>query len=298
MLAYFAIHFTKRAFLWGPQGQIDWVTYTHITSNWLALYRYNPSPVYAECLYWFAIIVTVLNVCGVFPRVMGWLFALAVSATLYRDQLAMDGGHSLLIILSIYLAFADTSALSLMKARTATARPPKFGLSVIHNAAMFAVSAQVCLMYYWAGFYKTSGSNWRHGVALYYVLRDYHFNWPGVSQLVYSHAILVVIGVYATLLFQSAFPYLMWVRPAKPAMVAIAISFHLGIAALMGLVTFSATMIAADLALLSDQQLASIWKHIATLGSFIAGRMPRIHPRSESPGLGAVVANTARDVHT
>ncbi len=155
MLAYLLLHFSKRAILWGPQGQIDWIEYTRLTANWLALYRYSPLPAYAELLYWLAVAVSALNLAGFMPRLMGLLFAVFASATLNRDWLAMDGGHSLLVVLSIYLVFADTSALSIVK----RVRAPQVSqtAAIVHNAAMFAVSAQVCLMYYWAGFYKLFG---------------------------------------------------------------------------------------------------------------------------------------------
>jgi hypothetical protein len=273
MLAYLVVHGSVRAILWGPQAQIDWTTYAHTTSNWFALYRYGGAAAFSEALYYASIAVCLANAVGVMPRLLGLLFSITTSATLFRDDFAMDGGHTLLVILSIYLIFADTSALSLLPIERRKPGSPTLG--IFHNGAMAAVSLQVCLVYYWSGFYKLSGTTWRHGTALYYALHDPTFSWPGISNLIYTHPTLVALGTFATIVFQAAFPFLMWVRPVKPVLVAIGFAFHLLIAVLMGLVTFSLTMMSADLALLSDSELAA-------LGSVIMLRRIRRKALSET----------------
>lgn len=44
--------------------------------------------------------------------------------------------------------------------------------SMVHNAAMLTIAAQVCLIYATAGWYKVQGSRWQEGSALHYALND------------------------------------------------------------------------------------------------------------------------------
>jgi hypothetical protein len=67
----------------------------------------------------------------------------------------------------------------------------------------------------------------------------------------------------------------MWNVRLKPYLVAIAICLHLGIAVLMGLISFSATMIACDLAVLADGQLLAVKDFCSPLFHRISGPAER-----------------------
>ena len=84
---------------------------------------------------------------------------------------------------------------------------------------------------------------WQEGTALYYILRVPEFSWPGVSEHIYRHGYLIAALTWATVFFQLTFPPLMLSRSWRlPALLA-ATTFHLGIAVLMNLWTFSIIMI-------------------------------------------------------
>jgi hypothetical protein len=85
---------------------------------------------------------------------------------------------------------------------------------------------------------------WQSGTALYYVLRTGEFGWPGYAELIYLNVPLMVALTYLTVAFQVSFPFLFWLnRYTRLMALAVGCMFHLGIAAMMGLITFSLFMI-------------------------------------------------------
>ncbi|MDF6020047.1 HTTM domain-containing protein [Streptomyces sp. JH34] len=119
--------------------------------------------------------------------------------------------------------------------------------NLAHNAALFVIMAEVCLIYATAGWYKIQGSRWQDGTAIFYPLKlDYFTPWPGLSGLVASSALAIMVLTYATVIVQVAFPFTLFNRRVKNVLLVLMIGEHAGIAVLLGLPFFSMAMIAAD----------------------------------------------------
>ena len=118
---------------------------------------------------------------------------------------------------------------------------------------------------------------WQDGTALYFILRVPEFSWPGVSEHIYRHGYLIAALTWATVFFQLTFPPLMLSRSWRlPALLA-ATTFHLGIAVLMNLWTFSIIMIATEATFLQND-------HYDRLRKFLDRRIPiHRHTGSGSP---------------
>ncbi|HET6858802.1 MAG TPA: HTTM domain-containing protein, partial [Streptomyces sp.] len=85
------------------------------------------------------------------------------------------------------------------------------------------------------------------GTALYYQLHlDYFSPWPGLSGLLASSGLIVMLLTYGTVAVQVAFPFTLFNRRVKNVLLAVMITEHIGIAVLLGLPFFSMAMIAAD----------------------------------------------------
>ncbi|GHB16386.1 HTTM domain-containing protein [Streptomyces chryseus] len=119
--------------------------------------------------------------------------------------------------------------------------------NVVHNAGLVVIMAEVCLVYATAGWYKIQGSRWQDGTALYYPLHlDYFSPWPGLSGLLASSGVIVMLLTYGTVVVQVAFPFTLFNRRVKNVLLAVMIAEHAAIAVLLGLPFFSLAMIAAD----------------------------------------------------
>jgi hypothetical protein len=258
ILYQYLINYGQRRFLFGPDGVLPYQGFLAemaATGN-VSLYALGDSLAVFELLYHAGIVICFAWTIGIKSR---WLTP--VSCMLWislqsRFSYLWDGGDNLMAILLVYACFADLGAhLSLDSGRHRRAARQAGALGLLHNAAMLAIGLQVCLVYGVAGLTKVQGETWQNGTALYYAMRAPEYRWPGVSELVFENAALVVVFSYATVAFQIAFPFLIFMnRRTRAVAVSIGICFHVAIGWVMGLVTFALFMIAADLSLVGDEE--------------------------------------------
>jgi antimicrobial peptide system SdpB family protein len=190
-----------------------------------------------------------------------------------RNPILADGGDNLTALLLFYACFADVSARWSLDAR---ARPRSEARTLfekcagmIHNTAFAAMLAQVCVLYAVAGLTKVQGETWRDGTAVYYAFRTAEFAWPGLSERIYADPFVVTVLSYATVGLQIAFPFCVALHAgARRVVLAIAVSFHIGTAALMGLLTFGSFMIAADLLFVPEQDFRRMGRLLQRIASW------------------------------
>ncbi|MEV8565798.1 HTTM domain-containing protein [Streptomyces sp. NPDC051322] len=167
---------------------------------------------------------------------------------------------------------------------------PRIFLDVVanlaHNATLVVIMAEVCLIYSTAGWYKIQGSRWQDGTALYYPLNLHYFApWPGLSSLLASSGVMVMLLTYGTVIVQVAFPFTLFNRRVKNVLLVAMMLEHAGIAVLLGLPFFSLAMIAADAVFLPTGFL--LWLGgLSTRVTSRAGAGPRslIGPRRAADG--------------
>ncbi|HZX37061.1 MAG TPA: HTTM domain-containing protein [Streptomyces sp.] len=185
--------------------------------------------------------------------------------------------------LTLFWGLLAVHALWWALGRRAPHGEPRILLDVIanltHNAALLVIMAEACLIYATAGWYKIQGSRWQDGSAVYYPLHlDAFSPWPGLSDLLASSGVLVLVMTYGTVFVQVAFPFTLLNRRVKNVLLAAMIAEHATIAVILGLPFFSLAMIAADAVFLPTSFLRRIggWasRARAVLRSRVAGRVP------------------------
>jgi hypothetical protein len=258
MTVLYGLHFSQRHFLWGADAVFSPADSSAVLvarHTW-SLYGIFPSALGAECLYWIGLTVALMFAAGLFTRFSSIAFFLLTWSLYQRNPYALNGGDNLLVILSIYLIFADLSALSLDRRLFGKPRESRFAwlAGMLHNAALTACLLQLGILYFEAGFYKIQGHVWSSGTAIYYILRSNGFALPGWGDYIWRSAALVTIGTYGTVLFEISHPFLMWDRRLKYLVFTGAVLLHASIGILMGLVWFSVTMIGAHAILFDDDE--------------------------------------------
>ena len=137
-----------------------------------------------------------------------------------------------------------------------TAMPQRWEWTTItaHNLALVVLAFQVCAIYVAGGLYKAGGDPWAHGYAIYDPLQTAQFGtWPVLSDLMTTWGPAVVVMTWGSLMFQIAFPFLLFNRYTKIIALLGILSFHIAIGVLMGLPWFSLTMIAVDAIFIRDR---------------------------------------------
>lgn len=293
----YGLHFSQRHFLWGVDAvlsQPDAAAIMASTHSW-TLYLWFSSAFGVEAVYWSGLIISILFAAGLFPRVTSVLFVIFTWSLYQRNAYALNGGDNLIVILAIYLMFADLSAFSLDR-RIFGPRPVgrwSWLSGMLHNFALTACLLQLAIVYFEAGFYKIQGHVWSSGTAVYYILRSNAFALPGWSDIIWKSAALVTIGTYGTILFEIMHPFLMWHRRLKYLIFAGAVLLHASIGILMGLVWFAVTMIGVHAILFDDEEFIRLHSYLTLakrrLTRSLLIRSKRVPPAVELPGLPATL---------
>lgn len=153
--------------------------------------------------------------------------------------------------LLIYWGLWAVFALWWVVERYAPDGEPRVLLDVIanlaHNAALFVIMVETCLVYATAGWYKIQGGRWEDGTAVYFPLHlDYFSPWPALSDVLGSSGLMVMVITYGTVIVQVAFPFTVFNRRVKNVLLVAMVCEHAVIAVTLGLPFFSLAMIAAD----------------------------------------------------
>jgi hypothetical protein len=280
-LVYLLREFPHRDEIWGPGSPWTPALARELLgqSGWFSILTLSDSTAYFEACYALALVTAALFVLGWHTRVVSVLFAVVVTSFHGRDILMTDGGDNLIVLMAEYLALTACGRRWSLDARRVRSRAHAVtraygsrrlqsssvyqqavivqrSLSIVlHNCAMFVIAAQVCILYGSAGLYKVQGELWRDGTALHYVLNLSLFQpWPGLSQLVDSHRLVIAAAGYLTVLVQVALPFSLFSK-LKYLALGLLLTMHLGIAVLLGLPVFSGAMIIADAVFLPDRLL-------------------------------------------
>ncbi|MFG3024746.1 HTTM domain-containing protein [Streptomyces sp. NPDC048254] len=151
------------------------------------------------------------------------------------------------------------------------------GAAMLHNCAMLVIAAQVCFIYASAGLYKSQGTKWQDGSAVYYAMRlDLFRPWPWLTDLVSANMLLVFLLCYGTVIMQISFPFTLMYRRVKNVLLAVMILEHVGIAVILGIPFLSLAMIVSDSVFLPTALL--IWADGRSAG--LVRRIRERHGRS------------------
>ncbi|WP_082057152.1 HTTM domain-containing protein [Psychromicrobium lacuslunae] len=252
--------------------------------------------VYTLCYLLLMAVAVLFTIGWRFKFVLPVYFVLWVSFIEANDMLG-DQGDNMYRIALIFLFFADPAArisLDWRRRRKYQAKPetawivrkwkgePLFDAqigSLFHNLALVVLTAQVCFVYVSGALYKAGGKPWQNGWAIYSPLSTDRFGtWPALSDLFTFWGPVVVAISWGSIIIQMCFPLMLLTRPTRIVALLAIMSFHVGIAVLMGLPWFSLTMIAIDFIFIRDRTWKSIGARIRD--SF---RKSMLRARSKEP---------------
>lgn len=260
---YFCLlHWPYRGYLWGPHGALPLEKFLAMneTAN---VFAWSSSTVYFDAVYVAAIVVAILVTIGFLPRVIIPIHWFMIWSMQERNPFLGDGGDNIMRIVLLFLVLVNSGSYFSVhriwsKNRAGLLAFLQPALAVTHNIGVLLIIAQLCLMYMSTGLYKAMGELWQNGTALYYILRVDEFTLPGVAEFIYRNLYLVVFGTYATVLFEVMFVPSLFNRWTRYLMMAAGVCFHLGIAVVMGLVTFGWSMLSIYPLLLTDREYQGV----------------------------------------
>jgi antimicrobial peptide system SdpB family protein len=265
ILYQYLINYEQRHYLFGPNGVMPFNDFVAETGSGFSIYVWARTPLVFELLFHLGLVVAVLFIVGWRTRLMTALNYVFWWSLHRRFSVLWDGGDNVMQLVLVYSLFADLGAHWSFDAVRRRSRPvdPEWARlrAIAHNVAMLAFALQISLVYGVAGLTKVQGETWRNGTALYYALRAGEFALPGYSEMIFHNSFLLTALAYCTVAFQVSFPFLLFMnRRTRTLMVLAGLTFHLGIAIFMGLITFATFLIAVDLSLIDDDEYEVLFR--------------------------------------
>ena len=215
-------------------------------------------PTHLELAKVVAIIALIVVASGWRPRLTGvahWW----ISYSFMNSAILVDGGDQVTSVLTLLLI-----PVTLLDQRRWHWLPPprvegvtysESSQRLVCSSVIQVIRLQVALIYLHAAIAKCAVAEWTNGTALYYWFTDPVFGSPSWLDPLLTP--LLAYGPFVTLLTWSVivlefslFASLLADQKYLPILMIVGISFHLGIALIHGLISFSITMTAALILLL------------------------------------------------
>jgi len=216
---------------------------------WSHLY-YVESPALLMLLHLAALVVFLLLTLGVFSRVMAVAAWLLTVAYCHRMQGALFGLDQINAMLGMYLMLGPCGAVfsvdSWWKNRRAPG-PVTVAPSVAANIAIRLIQIHLCVIYLFSGIGKTKGGMWWDGSAVWFSVANYEYQSLDMTWLA-SMPWLIALLSHITIFWELSYCALVWPRRTRPIVLAVAVAVHGGIALFLGMITFGAVMLIANLA--------------------------------------------------
>lgn len=299
MLGLLLTNYTSRHVLWG------------IGSFWAQPYRQDnafsslinlipaDSPALFTLIYLALIVVAIAVILGWRTRLTTLLLAAGMPALLERTALVGDQGDNIARIGLLLMVLMDTSAhwsIDVRRRRHSEQRLitrgqlgptsrvlyslpvlPAWWTNLIHNVALIGLACQIFILYTASALYKTQGSTWQAGTALYYPLSLHEYAvFPWLNSLVTENPILLTAITYFSVYVQLFFAVGL-LHPVSRRLTLIGvILLHGGIAVMMGLPWFSLAMLAFDAIFVTSNS----WRMVERLLSWIRDRLSERLPEA------------------
>jgi uncharacterized membrane protein YphA (DoxX/SURF4 family) len=257
-LALFRIAFGTIAFFWGlsflpdfeaffsPYG-VEPVAPANPPDGYWGLLNLTDSYTAAVALYVVLLVSALCVLVGYRTRLASVLLFVAIVSFDRRAPSIFNSGDGLVRCLAFCLMLAPAGA-ALSVDRWRRSRDPFWEFPARAPWALRLVQIQVSVVYLASVWEKLQGDAWRDGTAVSYALRleDYErFALPGDL----SHSLLVSGAMtYGTLAAELMLGVLVWNRAARPLVLAIGVSLHIGIGFTLRIGFFSEAMLTAYVA--------------------------------------------------
>lgn len=239
-------------------------------------------------LYIVLMAVAVLVILGWRTRFVLPVFLIMWVSFIEANDMLGDQGDNMFRIAILVLIFMDPAARWSLDARRRAKQPEldpesyrRQGGNLLHNLGLIALTAQVCFVYVSGALYKAAGEPWSGGYAVYNPLQTERFGtWPILSDWLTAWGPAVAFGTWASILIQASFACMLLSRPTRILGLFGILSFHIGIAVLMGLPWFSLTMVAIDAIFVRDRTWAAMAARIRDFGRQAANRTEIVADRA------------------
>jgi len=211
---------------------------------------------------WAGIVVSLLFMLGIGRRITGTVLFIMIIILQWRNYKILDGSDNVIQTVLPWLVLADSYryfAYKMPRLWPAKWSLPKGIYQHLMGLAVLGLMVQVSYVYFFTMIPKLDADDWVNGTALFYVMRLEEFEVTRWNVPLTQNVWFVVLGTYFTLLFEIAFPCLVWFRQTRPWVLLAGFGFHMGIWIFMRIDVFPFIMIATYFVFFSNEEYMQAW---------------------------------------
>lgn len=235
---------------------------TAIAYGWnvFSIYFHVADPVGVTVVHTLIMLAMFCFMIGFCTRVAAPLSWLGAISYVQRAPTTYFGMDTIIVVVFFYMMFAPCGAtlsvdrwIEKWRARKRGEAPPPVKATASATFATRLLQIHFCFVYSASGLSKLLGAAWWTGRAVWLTMVNYYFspmNWPSYMwfvRLMSKNRVIwetwIFLGAYFTLFLEISFVFLIWNRRWRPILIAGSIVLHINICLIMGLATFSATML-------------------------------------------------------
>ncbi len=189
-------------------------------NHYWSVFGWSGSPVFVWSVYALLVAAGICFTLGLFTRAACVVLFVGYSSMVTRNTWMVNGQDQVAVLLLLLGCFAPLGyAYSLDSKRMGLSQTNRLG-SVWAQRLM---QLSIAIIYLSCG--PTKLEHWQNGDALYYTSFSYQwFRFPTVD--LFHAPAFSIVGSYATILIESAFPVLVWLPPLRTPMVCLMALFH------------------------------------------------------------------------
>jgi hypothetical protein len=222
-------------------------------------YLSTPAELYTIHLLGLAILLAFA--LGLWTRVTSILSLVVFLSDVHRAPMITGRTEPLVAMLLAYLCLAPCggrfSIDSLLAARPRGPLDPDAELSTSATIATRLIQVHLVLWIAMMGFSKLTGETWWTGSGVWWLIARRESRLVDLSWL-HATPTLIDLWTHAVVLFELAFPILVWNRLARPLMLALGVAIWVSLALITGDITFAVTLVIASMAFVSPETVRAV----------------------------------------
>jgi hypothetical protein len=224
-------------------------------------------PIPTRAAHALAIALAAAFAAGLFTRITGLLTLTALLSYMHRLPLAPQHVEPVLAFLVAYLCIGPADAYfsvgRWLASRRSEAPPPATEPSLWATLSLRLIQVHLAAFVAMMALTKLNGDAWWDGEAVWYLLAQTHSRPLDLTFLRRSlgapyFEYLINVWTHSVVYFELAFPVLIWIRPARPILLALGAAVWLPLVLATGLWLFALTLIVASLAFAQDETYRSL----------------------------------------
>lgn len=203
-----------------------WSSRLNVPMRWSPLQTYRSLGV-VQGVFAATSIAAALFTVGWRTRIMGVLVYAGLLSIHHANLLTASGADCLLTIVSFLLMLSPCGAAYSLDARRQARKYGGEFCALVAPWTQRLIAIQITIVYFWAGILKAQGKSWSDGTAMYYILNNGEARRFTLGLLDYPA--LLNLMTFAGVLVEVALAFLLWVKAARPVMIALGLCLHGGI---------------------------------------------------------------------